>query len=88
MRNLRTNGQDAPERLRSDYGRIAYEAYSQASGGKSLVTAQALPERDDLPPVIRAAWCEAAKAVHRRVTQTLSQPRDQMVAHSRREGDG
>ena len=82
MRNLRTNGQDAPERFRSDYGRIAYEAYSEASGGQSLVTAQTLPEWDDLPPAIRAAWREAARAVHRAITDALSEPRDQRVAHS------
>ncbi len=64
MRDLHANGQDAPERLRSDYGRIAYEAYSQAAGGRSLVTSQTLPEWDDLPLTIRAAWREAAKAVH------------------------
>lgn len=58
-----TSGQDAPRRIHSDYGRIAYEAYSQATGGRSLVTSQTLPEWDDLPPAIRAAWREAAKAV-------------------------
>ena len=82
MRNLRTNGQDAPRRLQSDYGCTAYEAYCEASGGKSLVTAQTLPEWDDLPPAIRAAWREAARAVHRAITQALSEPRDQRVAHS------
>ncbi len=47
-----------------EFGKIAYDAYSQASGGKSLITAQTLPDWDDLPRAIRAAWQEAARAVH------------------------
>lgn len=71
----------------TSYGQIAYDAYCQASGSKSLVTGQTLPEWDDLPPAIRAAWVEAAIAVHRSIAQALSEPRDQVVAHSHCEGE-
>lgn len=46
-----------------DNGRIAYEAYCKSSGGKSLVSGDALPCWDALKPEIRAAWCAAAEAL-------------------------
>ena len=42
---------------------IAYEAYRNHTGGKSLATGQNIPEWPDLAPVIKAAWEAAANAV-------------------------
>ena len=42
--------------------RAAYEAYRDKSGGKSLVTGEALPWFDDLKPDIQDAWRVAAQA--------------------------
>ena len=44
-------------------GRTAYQAYSEASGGKSLVSGAALPQWDDVPAMIQTAWIAAAQAV-------------------------
>ena len=41
-------------------GRVAYDAYRDAAGGRSLVTGDPLPSFDELPAQIRAAW-EAAR---------------------------
>ena len=46
-----------------DYGKIAYEAYCQCSGGKSLVSGAKLPPWEELSPEIRRAWEWAADAV-------------------------
>lgn len=45
------------------FGRIAYEAYSNHTGRKSLVTGADLPTWDELRPEIKAAWDVAAQAV-------------------------
>ena len=42
---------------------IAYEAYYDCAGGKSLATGQQLPPWDRLGPGIQAAWFAAAAAV-------------------------
>lgn len=42
---------------------IAYEAYSENAGGKSLATGQPLPPWEKLSPEIQAAWEAAATAV-------------------------
>jgi len=42
---------------------IAYEAYRNHTGGKSLATGQNIPEWPDLAPVIQEAWRAAANAV-------------------------
>ena len=44
-------------------GRVAYDAYRDAAGGRSLVTGDPLPSFEQLPPQIRAAWEVAAQAV-------------------------
>jgi hypothetical protein len=43
-------------------GQAAYEAYLAASGGKSLVSGEALPTWDALTDAIRSAWEAAGKA--------------------------
>ena len=49
---------DAPH-----YARIAYNAYSWETGGKSLATGDSLPSWDDLPRLMQEAWHTAAMAV-------------------------
>ncbi len=44
-------------------GQIAYEAYCQVSGNKSLVSGAELPGYEDLPDPIKAAWQAAGAAV-------------------------
>ena len=44
-------------------GQVAYDTYSEAAGGASLVTGTKLPEWKDLPAKIQEAWEAAAKAV-------------------------
>lgn len=43
-------------------GRVAYEAYCDAVGGKS-VRGEALPDWDSQDRNVAAAWCAAAQAV-------------------------
>lgn len=45
------------------FGRFAYEAYCEFSGGKSLVSGAALPEWDAQAPEIRGAWIAAAARI-------------------------
>lgn len=47
----------------SAIGRIAYEAYSRHSDGKSLVSGDLLPLWPEMPLHIRQAWDAAAGAV-------------------------
>jgi hypothetical protein len=42
---------------------IAYEAYFEKAGGKSLATGQSLPNWDALSTPIKEAWEAAATAV-------------------------
>jgi hypothetical protein len=44
-------------------GSVAYEAYRESAGGRSLVSGDPLPQFDELPAQIRAAWDAAAQAV-------------------------
>lgn len=44
-------------------GRIAYEAYSRHSEGRSLVNGDPLPLWPEMPLHIRQAWDAAAEAV-------------------------
>lgn len=44
-------------------GDVAYEAYRQTTGGRSLVSGAPLPGWLDLPEDIREAWRAAADAV-------------------------
>jgi hypothetical protein len=45
------------------FGQIAYEAYCEAAGGRSLVSGDPLPAWADLPGPIQDAWDAAAAAV-------------------------
>lgn len=45
------------------YGKLAYEGYSAASGGRSLATGDELPPWPELQPDIQGAWDAAAGAV-------------------------
>lgn len=47
-----------------DLGRIAYEAYASATGGKSLITDDTLPSWGDLPEEVIGAWQASATAVN------------------------
>ena len=47
----------------ASYGHIAYEAYCEQSGWKSLISGADLPKYNDLSSAIRIAWWAAAKAV-------------------------
>lgn len=49
-------------------GRIAYEAYSAAVGGRS-VRGEALPSWDEQIHDVRAAWCAVGQAV---ITATIA----------------
>ena len=44
-------------------GEIAYNAYREHTGGKSLVSGEGMPFWQSLPDDIRAAWEAAGKAV-------------------------
>lgn len=46
-----------------DLGKVAYEAYCENSGGKSLISGAPLPVWADLKPEIQSAWKAAADAV-------------------------
>lgn len=43
-------------------GRTAYDAYSRAASGKSLVSGDRLPSWPELPDPVRDAWIAAALA--------------------------
>ena len=49
-------------------GQIAYEAYCEATGWKSLVSGADLPQWDALKQEIKDAWGQAAQAVALRAT--------------------
>lgn len=44
-------------------GQIAYEAYRNDAGGRSIATGAALPTWDDMGSRMRRAWENSAKAV-------------------------
>jgi hypothetical protein len=44
-------------------GKIAYEAYANKAGGRSLVSGDNLPPWDNLPESIQEAWEAGAQAV-------------------------
>jgi hypothetical protein len=44
-------------------GRLAYEAYSMNTGGKSLASGDDLPSWDDQDDRYKTAWIAAARAV-------------------------
>ena len=55
-------GETAPK-----FGRIAYEAYRDSTGGKSLVSGAPIPYWSKLPALIQNAWGAAANAVRSRI---------------------
>ena len=44
-------------------GRTAYEAYCVATGGKSAITGDTLPEFGATPELVQTAWIAAAQAI-------------------------
>ncbi len=48
---------------REMFGKIAYEAYCDQTGGVSLVSNAKLPTWEAVPMDIKMAWCESALAV-------------------------
>lgn len=56
------------------FGAIAYEAYCEHTGWKSLVSGADLPQWSALSPEIRAAWEAAASAVLGIITETSETP--------------
>jgi len=48
-------------------GRIAYEAYCEATGWKSAVTGTDLPKFYDAPAAVQIGWIAAAQAVKNNV---------------------
>ena len=57
-----------------DYGKTAYEAYCQATGGVSLISGQPLPAWETLDERIQKAWCTAASAAIAAVDWPNSEP--------------
>lgn len=51
-----------------DIGKIAYDAYCEATGWKSLVSGADLPQWNEVRPEIQAAWRAAGNAVMNRFT--------------------
>lgn len=47
-----------------DLGRLAYEAYVAAVGGRSAVTGDPLPDFAATPDLVRRGWRAAADALH------------------------
>jgi hypothetical protein len=47
----------------TNYGQVAYEAYSGAAEGRSLISGLELPAWKDLSDEIQNAWCAAGIAV-------------------------
>ena len=55
------------------WGEIAYEAYRDASDGKSLVSGAPIPAWADLSPGIRSAWEASAQAVRQSCINLIGQ---------------
>lgn len=45
------------------YGQLAYEAYCESTGWRSVATQEPLPTWQDLLPAAQSAWESAAQAV-------------------------
>lgn len=56
----------------TNYGKVAYEAYCNATGGRSLISGAELPTWEKLDARIQNAWVEAAAAVQ--LTVIMEQP--------------
>jgi hypothetical protein len=46
-----------------EYGELAYNAYVEDSGGRSLISGVQLPAFDELPAPVMKAWCAAGVAI-------------------------
>lgn len=55
------------------FGQIAYQAYYDASSGKSLITGEPLPRWDQVDERIQAAWNWAGMAVIDNIAQLHAQ---------------
>lgn len=51
------------EDIMVNYGKLAYDAYCESSGGVSLVSGAKLPPWEELKPEIKTAWQAAADAI-------------------------
>lgn len=56
----------------TNYAKVAYEAYCNATGGRSLISGAELPTWEKLDARIQNAWAEAAAAVQ--LTVIMDQP--------------
>ena len=55
--------------MKPNYAAIAYEAYRNHTGGKSLATGQTIPEWHELREDIQLAWMSAADAVETEIAK-------------------
>ena len=55
--------------------RVAYEAYANHTGWKSLATGQGLPQWDQLSEAIKDAWNTSAECVAKKVSDEKLAPR-------------
>lgn len=53
-----------------ELAKVAYEAYCNHTGWKSLATGQDLPQWEVLKPSIKAAWLVSARAIRELVLET------------------
>jgi hypothetical protein len=56
-----------------EYGEIAYDAYIEDSGGRSLISGVKLPAFDELPGPVMKAWCAAGISVALYQTRLLEE---------------
>jgi len=69
-----------------NHGKIAYEAYCKATGGKSLISGDELPAWEALKPEIQNAWTQAGLAVEYETTKPRLRPRAVTVQEAARRG--
>ncbi len=61
-----------------DRAKVAYQGYCSATGGKSLISGDKLPEFEVLKPEIRAAWVAAANAVRDQIFAVTPAPAEKV----------
>lgn len=57
-----------------DIARVGYEAYSAATGGKSIITGDPLPDFATTKPEVQGAWVEAAKVMRNVLESVINTP--------------
>ena len=72
-------GQQATVPDDRDPGQIAYEAYCEYSGNKSLVSGDELPSWDNLSTNIQEAWDAAAKAPIRAIIELVIEAAKEII---------